>query len=165
MSRGSLSSRLVVAAVLVVAALAVADSIRGGSSASPAPRSHGVLKVSENRPLPPNGQKAIERIGTAWARHLASNGLSDCFHTGEELCGQLHCIDVGGQKRASCRMPTAAYRRSFRGADVVDVLVKDWEAVAMLSNGEPIELHADEGTWWVLQLGRGAGRGFFEKPG
>ena len=163
MSRGSLSSRLVVAAVLVLAALAAVDSIRGGPPAAPTSPVDAPVNARETQHA--GGRRAIERIGAQWARALAANGLADCFHTGEELCARLHCAHIGLHVIPNCRRPTAAYRRTFRHAAVRDVLIKQDEAVAVLSNGEAIELHADRGTWWVLQLGRGAGRGFFEKPG
>ena len=111
------------------------------------------------------GRREIERVGAAWARRFAANGLDHCYHTGRELCDRLHCIHVGGHKVPNCRLPTGPYRRSFRAAAVDDAVIEQYEAVAMLSNGETIRLHADEGTWWILALGPDVGRGFFEKPG
>ena len=114
---------------------------------------------------PPGGRPELERIGAQWARQFASNGLDGCYHTGQELCEQLHCIQPGGHKVANCRLPTPAYRRTFRAAAVDWVVIEQYEAVAKLSNGELIRLQAARGTWWVLALGPDVGRGFFEKPG
>jgi hypothetical protein len=159
----SISSRLIVGAVLVLAAVAVADALRPGPASDPLSSPRETVSIPEIQH--PGGRPEIERIGAEWARRFASNGLDDCYHTGQELCEHLHCIEAGGHKVASCRLPTHAYRRSFRAAAVDAVLIEQFEALARLSNGELIRLHADGGTWWVLALGLDVGRGFFEKPG
>jgi hypothetical protein len=152
-----------VGAVLVLAVVAVADALRPGRAADRFSSPRETVAVPEIQQ--PGGKPAIERIGAAWARHFASNGLDDCFHTGQELCDRLHCIRVGGHRIATCKLPTPAYRRSFRTAAVDVLVVEQYEALARLSNGELIRLHADGGTWWVLALGPDTGRGFFEKAG
>jgi hypothetical protein len=148
--RGSISSRLIVGAVLVLAAVAAVDALMPGSSSKPSSSPPATLRLPELRHA--GGRPAVERIGTAWVRRFAANGLHDCFHTGRGLCVRL-------------KRERPAYRRSFRSAGVDDVVVSHYEALAMLSNGERIRLEADGGTWWVLALGRHVGRGFFEKPG
>ncbi len=150
-------------AVLVLAAVAVADALRPGRAADRFSSSPKTVSIEEIQH--PGGKQVIERIGAEWARRFASNDLSDCYHTGHELCDQLHCIHAGGYKVANCRLPTRGYRRSFRAATVDDVFIEQYEAVARLSNGEVIRLHAEGGTWWVLAVGRDVGRGFYEKPG
>jgi len=161
--RGSISSRLIVGAVLVLALAAVADALKPGSG-SPS-LSSPPERVSSPGIQHPGGKPAIERIGAEWARRFASNDLSTCYHTGQELCERLHCIHAGGYKVANCRLPTRAYRRSFRDAAVDDVFIEQHEAVARLSNGQVIRLEADRGAWWVLAVGRDVARGFYEKPG
>jgi hypothetical protein len=161
--RASISSRLVVGAVLLVAALAAVDALRPDKAAGPRSDPGETVAVPEIQHA--GGREEIERIGAGWARRFASNGLSGCYHTGQELCEQLHCVHVGGYKLPNCRLPTRSYRRTFRGAAVDDLVIRESEAAARLSNGEVIGLHADEGTWWVQALGGDAARGFFEKPG
>jgi hypothetical protein len=161
--RGSISSRLIVGAVLVLAAFAVADAVRSGPPtpvASPRGTAFATSEIEH-----PGGRREIERVGAEWSRRFAANGLDHCFHTGQELCDRLHCIHVGGHKLPNCRLPTRPYRRSFRAAAVDDVVIEQYEALAQLSNGASIRLQADGGTWLVLALGPHVGRGFFEKPG
>lgn len=147
----------------MLAVLAAADALRPDAASNPvtSPRDAVLIQKVER----PGGKPEIERIGNEWARRFAANGLDHCFHTGQELCEQLHCIHPGGYKLPNCRLPTISYRRSFRAAKVDDVVVKQYRAVAMLSNGEMIELDGDGGTWTILELDGDAGRGFFEKPG
>jgi hypothetical protein len=161
--RGAISSRVVVGAVLVLAVLAAADALRSDPASDPVTSPSATVSIQEVER--PGGKPKIERIGDEWARRFAANGLDDCYHTGQELCEQLHCIHVGGYKLPNCRLPTTSYRRSFRAAKVDDVVIKQYRAAAMLSNGEMIELVGDGGTWTILELGGDAGRGFFEKPG
>ena len=150
-------------AVLVLAAFAVADTLRSHPATAPvaAPRVTGATPAIGH----PGGRRTIERVGAEWSRRFAANGLDHCFHTGRELCDRLHCIHAGGHKLVNCRLPTRPYRRSFRAAAVDDVVIEQYEALALLSNGQMIRLQADGGTWWVLALGEHVGRGFFEKPG
>jgi hypothetical protein len=163
MSRGSIGSRLIVAAVLVLAAFAAADALWPGTDAGLPSSARETVAIPESQD--PGGTRVIDRVGAEWARRFASNGLADCYRTGEELCERLHCVHVGGYRVPNCRLPTPAYRRTFRGAAVDFLVVRQDEAAARLSNGEMIELRADAGKWRVLALGGGAGRGFFEKPG
>jgi hypothetical protein len=161
--RGSISTRLIVGAVLVLAAAAVANDLRPAASSAPVAPPSAHVRTQEVQH--PGGRQAIQRIGAAWARRLAANGLGGCFRTGAELCGRLNCARDGGYRLANCKPPTSAYRQSFRAARVDGVVIEQYEALAMLSNGERIRLEADGGTWWVVALGRRVGRGFFEKPG
>jgi hypothetical protein len=161
--RGSISSRLIVGAVLVLAAVAVADTFRDGPAAEQAASPRETASVPQVQH--PGGRRTIDRISAEWARRFASNGLDGCFHTGRELCDQLRCIRTGGVTVATCRLPTPAYRRSFEAVTVDGVVIVRYEALAMLSNREMIRLQADGGTWRVLAVGGHVGRGFFEKPG
>ena len=161
--RGRIWGRLVVGAVLVLAAFAVADSLRPNSASRPVASGRSIFSPPEIEH--PGGRREIDRVGAEWAQRFATNGLDDCYRTGQELCERLHCIQAGGHKLASCRLPTRAYRRSFRAASVAVVVIERSEALARLSNGELIRLEAEGGTWRVLALGADVGRGFFEKPG
>jgi hypothetical protein len=64
----------------------------------------------------------------------------------------------------NCTPPTRAFRRSFEGATVEDIVIKGGRAAARFSNGEVVlfVFPSGGGTWLVHKLGENAGRGFFE---
>jgi hypothetical protein len=106
----------------------------------------------------------IKRIGNSWAGLFASFGGRSCEYQTQPLCERIACTRAGGFKIRNCTPPTRAFRRSFEGATVEDIVVKGGRAAARFSNGEvvlfvfPIETR----TWLVHELGENAGRGFFE---
>ena len=104
-------------AVLVLAAAAVVDAVKPGKGSAPEPALRATVSIPELQRA--GGSRAIERIGAAWSRRFASNGLVDCYRTSRELCARLHCSQGG----VNCTLPTRAYRRSFRAVAVDGVVI------------------------------------------
>jgi hypothetical protein len=109
-------------------------------------------------------RQEIERIGNSWAGLFASFGGGSCEYQTQPLCERIACTRVGGVKIRNCTPPTRAFRRSFEGATVEDIVLKGGRAAARFSNGEVVlfVFATDPSTWFVHKLGENAGRGFFE---
>jgi hypothetical protein len=157
MPRGSLSTRLIVVAVVLIALLAAADALRHHPDrVSPSTQT---VSIPEER-LPP--EQEIARIGTDFARGFAASDSGACDHMSQPLCERLHCRHVGGVRLPNCTVPTRAYRASFAEAVIEGVAIKKYRATARFSNGEKIVLHGDGGTWMIMRLGGTAGPGSVE---
>jgi hypothetical protein len=154
-------NRLVVGAVLLLAALAIADALRPGPADDPLSSPNETIAIPERHV---SADREIEAIAEKWARRFAAHGADDCFHTSQQLCEQLQCVHVGGYKLPNCRLPTRAYRASFDDAHVENVSIQSSRAKARFSNGEAIVLHGDGGTWTIIALGRKVGSPAFDFP-
>jgi hypothetical protein len=169
--RRNASTLLVVAAVGFLAALAVADALRSGQPSS-APTEESPTTTSPRPPPPrdaippsPTARQQIERNGNAWARAFVTGQPTrdqSCRYQTQPLCERNACVRVGGIKIRNCTPPTRAFRPSFLNARVEEIVIKGNRAAARFSNGEVVGLFGDGGTWWVQELGRNAGQGFFE---
>ena len=107
-------------------------------------------------------RREIERIGNRWAVVFGA-GSRSCSHMTQPICERIMCVRVGVGKIRNCRTPTRAFRASFQGATIEDVMIKDDRAAAKFTNGEVVGLcFCGPGTWLVAKLGDNAGRGFFE---
>jgi hypothetical protein len=113
---------------------------------------------------PTEARQEIERIGDSWAGLFASFGGGTCEHQTQPLCERIACTRVSDTKIRNCTPPTRAFRRSFEGATVEDIVIKGGRAAARFSNGEVVlfVFPSGGGTWLVHKLGENAGRGFFE---
>jgi len=154
--------------VIAVALFAGVDALRSGGEPPPAEVSstEAVTSLSEaNRPVATTEQ-VIERRGNAWASFFSTGPAPPygqaCPLMTQPFCERIDCERAGGIKIENCRLRTSAYRHSFDGARVVDVVIKENRAAARLSNGEVIRFWGDGGIWLVDELGKNAGRGFFE---
>ena len=149
------------AAIGIVIAVAVADSLRSNES-SPAQVAAPEPDLGDRSQVParPSRQQRIREIADGWIRNFA-DGVGGCEYMTQPLCEQIACERVGDRKIANCRPPTHGFRRSFDGALVLDVAFKGNRAAARLSNGKVIEFWGDAGTWLVHRIGATAGRGFF----
>ena len=109
-------------------------------------------------------RQEIERIGNSWAGLFASFGGGTCEHQTQPLCERIACTRVSDTKIRNCTPPTRAFRRSFEGATVEEIVIKGRRAAARFSNGEVVlfVFPIGRGTWLVHKLGDNAGRGFFE---
>lgn len=109
-------------------------------------------------------RQEIERIGNSWAGLFATFGPGSCQYQTQPLCERVACTRVGGVKIRNCTRPTRAFRRSFDGATVEDIVLKGGRAAARFSNGEVVLLvfPSQTGTRLVHKLGENAGRGFFQ---
>lgn len=116
------------------------------------------------RTNPREMRQEIERIGNSWAGLFASFGGGTCEHQTQPLCERIACTRVSDTKIRNCTPPTRAFRRSFEGATVEDIVLKGGRAAARFSNGEVVLFvyPSQTGTWLVHKLGENAGRGFFE---
>jgi len=109
-------------------------------------------------------RQEIERIGNSWAGLFASFGGGSCEHQTQPLCERIACTRVSDTKIRNCTPPTRAFRRSFEGATVEDIVLKGGRAAARFSNGEVVlfVFPIGRGTWLIHRLGDNAGQGFFE---
>jgi hypothetical protein len=116
------------------------------------------------RTNPTEMRQEIERIGNSWAGLFASFGGGTCEHQTQPLCERIACTRVSDTKIRNCTPPTRAFRKSFEGATVEDIVIKGGRAAARFSNGEVVlfVFATQTGTWLVHKLGENAGRGFFE---
>jgi hypothetical protein len=163
---------LVVAAVALVVALAVADALRSGRSSSRA----DTTPLTTTEPAPslsteeefflPSGlspRQEIKRIGNRWAQLFALRRQGSCFYMTQPVCERIDCVRAGGFRIKNCEPLTWTFRRSFEGATVEDIVMKnDWRAAATFSNGQVVEFMGDGGTWWIRRLGEDVSRKFFE---
>jgi hypothetical protein len=108
-------------------------------------------------------RQEIEQIGNEWASLFASD-LQTCQDMSQPLCERIACERAGGIKIRNCTPPTRAFRRSFEGATVEDIVIKGGRAAARFSNGEVVMIvfASAPDTWFVHKLGEDAVRGFFE---
>jgi hypothetical protein len=111
--------------------------------------------------LGPPSRREIERIGNEWASLFAASSRG-CRAMSQPLCGRIVCERPGGFKIMNCKPPSDAFRKSFEGATVEDIVIKRDRAAARFSNGEVVELGRVIDGWLVSKLGGKAGRGFFE---
>ena len=187
MFRGSLSTRLIVAAVLMIAALAAADALRPASGSSSRVDTHATIQIArEDQPrrseknagrgtgqwspygLPDASVAAVslddevEVTGRLWASSFGSRDGVDCSYMTKPLCERVTCEHVGGYRPKACRPVGWAFRKSFKDARVGDVAIEGDRAAIKFSNGRVVELFRKRGSWWVGKLGPHAGRGFFD---
>jgi hypothetical protein len=163
MRRSVILTSLVAAAIGVLAALAVADALRSGSStpATGAPTTPSLSTEDEQQ---------IELIGNQWAPLFAAGRTPGCsiaeglIVLTQPLCEEIACERVVGVKDRNCTPPTSAFRNSFAGATVQDIEIKGNppRAAARFSNGEVIELIEWGSSWAIAELGGNAGRTSFE---
>jgi hypothetical protein len=159
---------IVAAAVGLVAAVAIVDSLRSGRP--PARQRDASARATEPgsapdqvRTIPPlSTEEEIQQIGNQWALLFAAGDEGSCTSMDQPLCERIACERVGAGKIESCTPPSAAFRKSFEDARVERVVVKGARVAARFSNGEVIELHGDGGRWSIVKIGGSAGRGFFE---
>jgi hypothetical protein len=157
---------LILVGVGVLVALAGVDALRSGTtSVSPT-----VSRASESTPIASPAQETreqeIERRGRAWASFFATGPAPPygqaCVLMTQPLCERIGCEHVDGARIEKCISAQNAFRRSFEQARVVDVVVRGNRGAARFSNGEIVQFRGDRGTWLVSELGKEAGRGFFD---
>lgn len=168
--RPAARAALAVGAVLAVALLAIvlaagSDSDRRSQPAGalPAPPSADQESTFE-APLSP--EEKIERTALRWARLFAASDRAACKYMTQPACERDVCVRVPGVPVPGCKLPSPAFRLSFRDATVEQIEIKGERAAARFSNGEAIELdrvngYAVGGVWWVHKFGGDAGRKFF----
>jgi hypothetical protein len=111
----------------------------------------------------------IEETGNRWARLFAASDPAACErYMTQPACEQESCVRVGPKPVPHCKLPSAAFRRSFLGARVEDVVVGGKFAGARFSNGRTVLfIHVEgskpDGAWWIDKFRGSAGRAFFEK--
>jgi hypothetical protein len=169
--RPGLRAALAVGATAVVVVLAVVlvgldDAARRQQppGAQPSPPTAGDDRAPG--PFIPERQR-IARTANRWARLFVYADPAGCKFMTQPACERLSCVRVGARTIPNCTPPSPAYRQSFARAKVEEVETKGDRAAARFSNGEVVELErvsGDEldGTWWITEWGRNAGRGFFE---
>jgi hypothetical protein len=111
----------------------------------------------------------IRRTLEEWAPlFAAAANTQSCQHMIQPVCERIACERVGNRPIKNCTPPSSAYRKSFEGVTVVDVVIVGLRAAATFSNGQPVELvrvSANEpgGVWWISKIGGNAGRKLFEE--
>ena len=156
MRRVPITNWLVFSAVAFVASLAAWDALRSGPSSSTSPATAPIPELDTG-----TQKQRIARTGNLWARTYAE-GRRGCSDMTQPLCERVACERVGGRKIENCRRPTLAFRKSFEGATVEEVLIRNQRrAAARYSNGEVVEFSGEGSTWMVHRIGASA-RKFFD---
>jgi hypothetical protein len=96
----------------------------------------------------------------------------------QPACERLGCVRVGNRPIENCTPPSQTFRRSFRGARVVEVAIGDGRfgersqnrrAGVRFSNGRTVlatglEQGPEEGgVWWIESFTGNAGRRLLDK--
>jgi hypothetical protein len=155
-------SLLLVAGVSVLAALAIADTLRSGEGSSASTASTATESGSSTSATNPprlSADEEIERIGNSWASLVARGNASSCFWMTQPACERIECVGVGDSELPNCIPLTRAFIRSFEGATVQEIMIRGHRAAARFSNGEMVEFWGDAATWLVSEVGGNAGAG------
>lgn len=127
------------------------------------------VKFGDMSPAVLDAMQEVEGIGNKWARLFAASDPAACEgYMTQPACERESCVRVGPKPVPHCKLPSAAFRLSFRGARVEDVVVDGKFAGARFSNGRTVLFIHVEGTkpngaWWIDKFRGNAGRAFFEK--
>jgi hypothetical protein len=127
------------------------------------------VKFGDMTPADHAAVREIEETGNGWARLFAASDPAACEgYMTQPACELESCVRVGPKPVPDCKLPSAAFRLSFRRARVEDVVVDGKFAGARFSNGRTVLFIHVEGTkpngaWWIDKFRGNAGRAFFEK--
>ena len=127
------------------------------------------VKLGDMTPADRATVQEIQETGNKWARLFAASDPAACEgYMTQPACERESCVRVGPKPVPDCKLPSAAFRLSFRGARVEDVVVNGKFAGARFSNGRTVQFIHVEGTepngaWWIDKFQGNAGRAFFEK--
>jgi hypothetical protein len=127
------------------------------------------VKLGDMAPADLATVQEIEETGNKWARLFAASDPAACEgYMTQPACERESCVRVGPKPVPNCKLPSAAFRLSFRRARVEDVVVNGKFAGARFSNGRTVLFIHVEGTkpngvWWIDEFRGNAGRAFFEK--
>jgi hypothetical protein len=127
------------------------------------------VKFGDMTPADLDTMQEIEETGNKWARLFAASDPAACEgYMTQPACELESCVRVGPKPVPDCKLPSAAFRLSFRRARVEDVVVNGKFAGARFSNGRTVLFIHVEGTkpngaWWIDKFRGNAGRAFFEK--
>ena len=127
----------------------------------------------------PSDTQRIEQNANAWARLFAASDPAACeLYMAQPACERMDCMRPGNRPVESCTPPSAALRRSFRGARVEDVAIGDRRfgegslnrrAAVRFSNGRTVlvinvGVAAEKGgPWWIKRFQGNPGRRLFQK--
>ena len=127
------------------------------------------VKFGDMSPADLAAMREIEETGNRWARLFAASDPDACAkYMTQPACERASCVRVGPKPVPDCRLPSAAFRLSFRRARVEDVVIQGKFAGARFSNGRTVLfIHVEgskpDGVWWIDKFRGNAGRSFFEK--
>jgi hypothetical protein len=101
-------------------------------------------KADSRRNASLSPEQKITRTGRRWARLFAAGDRRACRYMTPTACGHLR--------------PSRELRRSFAGAKVEEISIRENRASARFSNGEGVELdwvngYAVGGVWWIHDIG------------
>ena len=104
-----------------------------------------------------------------WARQFAASDADACRFMTQPACERERCARVNPSgptttRIKGCTLPSAEYRRAFRGASVEEIAVRGRRAAARFTNGEAVELTRGYSAdfWLIHKFGENAGRGFIK---
>lgn len=100
-------------------------------------------------------EDAVEWTANEWARLFAASDPAACArYMSQPACERIDCVRVGNRPVENCTPVTPAFRRSFRGAQVVNLHVDGKQAGVAYSNGRTVVLtrvsgSEQSGVWWI----------------
>jgi hypothetical protein len=103
-------------------------------------------------------EQAVEWTGNEWARLFAASDPAACErYMSQPACERVDCVRVGNRPVENCTPVSAAFRRSFRGARVVNVHIDGRSAGVAFSNGRTAVLtrvsgSSEGGVWWIAKF-------------
>ena len=140
----------------------------------------GVVLDSENdadRRAQPGGtppertvsvEQKIEQVSYKWARLFAADDPAACKYMSQPACEREACVRVPAVPIPNCKLPSPAFRLSFRNVIVKKIVIKGKHAGVRFSNGQAIELFDENrqdpgGDWSIGKFGGNAGQKFFKQ--
>ena len=141
---------------------------------------HVAFVMFGSAPTRPLSQtQKIEHNANEWARLFAASDHAACErYMAQPACERMDCMRVGNRPIENCTPPSRAFRKSFRGARVEEVVIQDTRfgegsqnrrAGVRFSNGRTILLISvgegpeQGGVWWIEKFQGNPGRRLFEK--
>lgn len=105
-------------------------------------------------------QQELERRAVAfangWARLYAGSEPDECRYMSQPACERETCMRVsrGTTRIRGCTPPSAEFRRSFRRANVEEIVSIGRQAAARFTNGAVVELSLPTNLADVWMIGR-----------
>jgi hypothetical protein len=114
---------------------------------------------------PTSVTQKIEHNANAWARLFATSDPAACDrYMVQPACERMSCTRLATGPIPNCTRPSAAFRRSFRGARVEEIALQGRRATVRFSNGRTVlvirvaQWPEQGGVWWIEKFQGNPGR-------